>query len=303
MAGKALAWLLVPAFGLAELAGHFYFSTRAPDLAEWRAARGAVAALRAHGELVVVAPDWAEPNARAAFGDALMPVTDVARADVSARARAIEVSIIGASAPELRGWKLVSEQRAGKLRLRVLDNPAPAHVLYDFVDHAPDATVVDVRDGRETPCPWNPHARRNAGGLHGDPAFPGERHQCLGSESHFVGVTVIEDQEWRGRRCLWAEPSPGAALTVRFHDVPVGKVVRGYATRPWWVERELRGAPVEMTVVVAGQPLGTYVHTDGDGWKPFEMQTGTHAGTRADVEFRVTSRSHGRQFCFQADTR
>jgi hypothetical protein len=303
MALKALGWLLVPALGLAELGGHFYYSARPPKLDEWRGVRDAVAAVRRSGELVVVAPDWAEPNARHAFGDALMPLSDVARADESARARAIEVSILGASAPELSGWKIVSEKRAGKFRIRVLQNPAPAAVSYDFVDHAADAEVSDVRGGSAVPCPWDPAARKSAGGLHGDPAFPGMRHQCAG-DSHFVGVTVIEDQAWRGRRCLWATPSSAATLSIRYHDVPLGRAIRGYGATPWWVERELRGAPIEVTVLVNGVPAGKYVHRAGDSWKLFEMPVRVGTGTHADVEFRVEgARGRERQFCFQADTR
>ena len=304
MLPKALAWLAVPFVGLAELAAHFYFSSRPPKPDEWKTARDAVASLRRHGELVVVAPEWAEPNARYAFGDALMPLADVARPDVSAYPRAIEVSIIGASAPELHGWKLVEERHAGKLRLRVLQNPKPVNVLYDFVDHVPDAVVTEDRGGHETLCRWNPAAVRSAGGLHGDPAFPSMRHECGGGASEFVGVTVVEDQSWRGRRCIWAEPAQGATRVIRFRNVLLGRVVRGYATLPWWIERELRGAPVEMTVAIGDETIGTYVHRDGDGWKAFEMPTGKHEGTRADVVFRVSSpRARDRQLCFQADTR
>jgi hypothetical protein len=304
MPRKALAWLLVPVLGLTELGAHAYFSTRPPSPEEWRAARPAVAALRRKGELIVVAPHWAEPNARAAFGEELMPLADVARADESAYARALEVSILGSDAPELRGFKLVDERRTGKLRLRVLENPAPAHPTFDFLAEVPNATVADVRRDAETPCAFTTTARRSAGGLHGDPAFPAARHVCGGGEAHFVGVTVVEDSEWRGRRCIWAEPTNGAELTIRYHDVPLGRVVRGYATLPWWLERELRGAPVEMRILVNGEDIGSYVHRDGDGWKRFEVPLGAHAGTRADVEFRIHSRrSHDRQFCFQADTR
>lgn len=303
MALGKVAWLLVPVLGLAELGGHFYFSSRPPKLEDWRAARRTVAALRKSGELVVVAPDWAEPNARHAFGDALMPLSDVARADDTARPRAIEVSILGVSAPELRGWKVVQERREGKFRFRVLDNPAPAHVQFDFVDHVQEAEVVDVTSSGERRCSWNPDARPDAGGLHGDPAFPSQRHVCYGGEWHFVGTTVVEDQNWRGRRCLWAEPSNGT-LVIRFPSVPLGRVVRGYGTLPWWTEREKRGAPVDMEVLVAGEVVGRYVHRDGDGWKPFEFSTGTHEGTQGAVEFRVRSaRPSQRQFCFQADTR
>lgn len=304
MALRAFAWAVVPAVGLAEILGHFYFSSRPPSLEDWRQLRTSVADLRKNGELVVVAPRWAEPNARSAFGDALMPVEDVARADESARPRAVEVAILGASAPELAGWKVETERREGKFRLRVLSNPAVQRVAFDFLEHIAEATVVTQRGGAETPCPWNPRARRDAGGLHGHEAYPPMRHECGQGEGHFVGVTVVEDQEWRGRRCLWAQPTPGATRLVRFHDVPLGGVIRGYGTLPWWIERELRGGPVTLTAWVSGEQVGQYVHQDGDGWKPFEFKLGARGGTRADVEFRITgSRGRDRHFCFQADTR
>src|SRR6185312_12646044 len=120
MALKAFAWAVVPVVGLAELAGHFFFSSRPPSLEEWRRVRASVATLRQKNELIVVAPYWAEPNARSAFGDELMPVAQVARADESTYARAIEVSNIGKSAPELDGWTIAEERREGKFRLRAL---------------------------------------------------------------------------------------------------------------------------------------------------------------------------------------
>jgi hypothetical protein len=302
---RTLAWLCVPVAGLVELGGHFYFSSRAPKLNEWVQSRAALDAIRRPGDLVVVAPDWAEPNARLAYGDAAFPLADVARPDESAYPRAIEVSIIGAAAPELRGWKTTDERRHGKFRYRVLENPRPAKVLYDFVNHVAEATVADLGpSGAASACRWNPRAVRTAGGLHGDPAFPSQRHECAGGGGRFVGTTVIEDEQWRGRRCLWAMPPNQAVLSIRYPEVSIGQVVRGYAALPQWVERDKRGAPVEMEVFAGGESIGKYLHRDGDGWKAFSFSTGGRAGSITDIEFRVKSaRPHDRQFCFQADTR
>lgn len=305
MVVRTLAWLCVPLAGLVELGGHFYFSTRAPKVDDWVRAKPVLGALRHDGDLIVVAPDWAEPNARLAFGDAWFPLADVARPDESSYSRAIEVGIVGATAPELRGWKLLEQRRDGKFTYRVLQNPRPEKVLFDFVDHVSEAMVADVSAaGAPTPCHWNPKAARSAGGLHGDPAFPSQRHECSGGSSRFVGMTVIEDERWRGRRCLWAMPPNRAALSIRYPALTLGRTVRGYAALPQWVEREKRGAPVEMEVLAGGEVIGKYVHRDGDGWKAFAFPTGGHAGSVSDVEFRITSsRPHDRQFCFQADMR
>jgi hypothetical protein len=73
----------------------------------------------------------------------------------------------------------------------------------------------------------------------------------------------------------------------------------------WIVERERKGAPVELRVRVDGDEVGTYVHRDGDGWSSFEFPLGAHAGAgAAEVEFRVRSPNYAhRHFCFEADTR
>jgi hypothetical protein len=301
---KLLPWLILPLMGLVELAGHFYVSRRAPDLDAWRALRPLVAELARSEALIVVAPEWAEPNARHAFGDRLMPFAHVARADVTPFGRAVEVSILGARASELAGWREISRTDQGAFRLRVLENPSPAKVVFDFVDAVADARVWDEGAGGVQPCPFNPRARRAAGGLHGHPAYPAERHQCGGGDWHFVGVTAIEDEKWRGRRCIWAHPQGNGVLVAAFDDVPLGGVIRGYGGLPWWTERGGKGGPVHLEVQVDGQRIGRFEHEDGDGFAPFEFSTGRGPGQRGSVEFRISApRPRHRQFCFTADTR
>jgi hypothetical protein len=92
---------------------------------------------------------------------------------------------------------------------------------------------------------------------------------------------------------------------TRFHRVPLGRVIRGHSGIDWITERNLRGAPISLTVRVDGEPIGTVVHHDGDGWAPFELPLGAHEATEAaEVEFAVrSSNSRERHFCFEADTR
>jgi hypothetical protein len=304
------AWLAltVPALGLLELAAHFAFARRAPTLDEWRGVRGSVAELRGSQGLVVVAPHWAEPLARHAFGDELMPLDEVARPDESGFARAVEVSLLGRSAPELAGWRSVEERRAGRFRLRVLENPSPVRVLFDFVEHVapPHLSAFHAREagGERQPCAWNPRARVSNGGLGGNPTFPARRFECPGGEYFFVGVTVIDDQhEYRPRRCIWAHPPEHGSLLLRFAAVPLGAVVRGHAGLPWLIHRDGSGTPVELRVRVGGREIGRVLHHDVEGWKRFELPTGA-AGRREDVELEVSSeRAAHRHFCFQADTR
>jgi hypothetical protein len=301
-----LLWLAVPLLGAVELCAHYYFAARAPDERAWAEARSTVAELRRPGDLVIVAPEWADPLARQAFGEELMPLRDVARPDESSYARAIEVSVLGRRAPELRDWPEIERTRHGRFDLRVLRNPAPVTVLFDFVDELEPARA-SVFEGAPDPaneCAWNARARTNTGGLPGPPAFPAQRFACRSGEPYFAGVTIIDDQRYRPRRCIWAHPTPRGPLVIRFRDVPLGRRIRGHAGLPWLIMRDGAGPPVELEVRVGGQSLGKVAQRDVEGWKKFEFETGAAAGGRGDVEFEVRSSSvKDRHYCFHADTR
>jgi len=304
---KLLRWafLAVPLAGLAELSAHLYFARRPPSFDDWLGVTESLRAMKQEGDLVVIAPGWADPAARRAFGDALMPIRDVARPDESRYAHAVEVSILGERAPELASFREIDRRKIGGFLLRRLSNPAPARVVYDFVDHLDPATV-DVRgtDPAVT-CTWNPRATVVAGGLGGHPTFPSHRFECPGGLFFHVGVTVIGDEEFRPRRCLWSHPFARGEIVTRYRGVPLGDVIHGHGGMYWMTERERRGAPIALTVRVDGDAVGSVVHRDGDGWAGFELPLGAHAGAAAaTVEFAVSSTNYrDRHFCFEADTR
>jgi hypothetical protein len=296
----------VSLLGLLELGAHVYFSRAAPSLDEWGSLKPLVAELASPGTLIVVAPEWAEPNARFALGSEWMPLEHVARADTETFERALEISILGESSPELRGWAVGGERKRGKFTLRSRVNPNPARVGFDFLAHLePDEVSVRIqrRDGKQELCPYGNHKVSN-GELAGHPTFPRQRFQCPGGEWSFVGITVIEDQNYRPRRCMWAHPSNRGTLELHFDAVPIGASIVGYGALPYFFEREWHHAPIELEVVVGGKSLGTWTHADGEGWKRFEFATAELSGQRLPVDFRV--RAHpvrDRQFCFQASVR
>jgi hypothetical protein len=299
-------WLAVPLVGLAELGAHQYFAHRAPTPAEWETVKPALLGLRKQDELVVTAPYWAEPLARHAFGNEAFPVAQVSRPDESAFPRAIEVSILGARSPELGSWRLVEERRHGGFRLRVLENPAPARVRFDFwsgLGPGQTEVAVDAPGGRHA-CLYTDRGAGSTGGLHGHIAFPAARFQCPFGSEIFVGQTIVDDQNYRPRRCLWAHPPREAVLVLTYPKVPLGQVVRGYGALSWFLWRDGGNSPVELEVRVDGKSIGTFVHRDEEGWHGFEFPTGASAGKSATVEFRVRSeRPENREFCFWADTR
>jgi hypothetical protein len=300
-------WLVVPALGLIELGLQLYFSGRAPEPADWVALRPVVDRLAADRPLIVVAPEWAEPNARYALGDELMPLAHVARPDESGFGEALEIGTLGASAPVLAGWALRGEEQHGAFRLRRYQNPRFEPALFDFVAQieAGAAQVSTASAQGERACPYTSKARVSNGDLHGHPTFPARRYSCPGGgEWFFVGATVIEDEGYRPRRCAWAHPSGAGPLTIRFPDVPLGKHIRGHGALSYWFERENHGAPIELRVSVDAEPLGEWRHEDGQGWKAFEFSTEARAGQRGTVEFSLSvERAWRREFCFEASVR
>jgi hypothetical protein len=300
------ACLLVPVAGLVELGLHFHFANRAPTLDEWRQVKGEVERQKAPGEVIVIAPSWADPNARMAFGDQLMPLRDVARPDITRYRNALEVSILGESSPELVGYSEKSRSKSGRFTLRKLENLQAPEKIWDFVDHVRPEHMQGFEDsaGERRACNWTTTARVSTGNLGGPPAFPAERFACPRGEPHFFGVTVIDGNPYVPRRCIWAHPFDGGALVARFQNVPLGSVIRGHGSLPWHLEQNEKGGLVTLTVTAGNRELGKLEHRDGEGWKLFELSTGDLAGQTTDVEFAVTTeKSAGRQFCFEADTR
>jgi len=228
-------WLLIPALGLVELAAQVIVAHHAPTLEAWRRLAPVVAAAKRAGEPLVVAPGWAEPIARSVFGDAAFPLAELARSDIEGYPRALELSLFGARSAETRGFRVASERQSGTFTLRTLENPSPRRSLYRLLDHVTpkDLRVAVVSDGVERPCEYSESARVVTGGLHGEVTFPRARFRCGPRESSFVGITIIDDQRYRPRRCLWAQPPEQGSLRLTLSDVPLGRSLRGFAGLTW----------------------------------------------------------------------
>ena len=282
-----------------------YFSRRAPRVEEWRELAESVRRLKRPEDLLVVAPAWAEPVARHALGDGPFPLDQVARADASSFRRALEITSLGARAEETRGWRVVSEEQRERFALRVLENPAPVSPKYRFLEHAAPASldVAVVAGEREIPCVYTERAPVTAGGLHGHATFPRERYRCPGGEASFVGVTVIDDQKYEPRRCLWAHPPETGVLRLRFRGVPLGARLRAWAGLSYFLFRDGVGEPVAIEFVVDGKSLGRHVHRDEWGFRGFSFETPGVAGRTADVDVLVRAENAAnRDFCFVAET-
>ncbi|MEN9578237.1 MAG: hypothetical protein RJA70_1246 [Pseudomonadota bacterium] len=303
MKNARFLWLMIPALGLLELLAHGYFRSAAPRDSDWDALVTPLRELRKNRELVVVAPGWAEPHARRVFGDAEMPLRDVARPDESGYARAVEISLLGDRA--LPSWAVLAEKDHGLFTLRVLENPSYEQVHLDFIDHfsaeAAAAFTGSERDPR--PCTFNLNAQVSNGAVRGHPTFPKERFEC-GGDAQFVGITVIEDERYRPRRCLWANPARGQATTLRFKQVTLHERIHGFGGVSFFDERDGEGGSVQLEARVGDHLVGKYQHLPGEGWTGFEFNTSTYKGQQHDVEFRTSAvKGRPRGFCFQADLR
>jgi hypothetical protein len=301
-----LLWLLAPIAGLVELGAHLYFAGRAPRETDFAELKSEVERLRNTGELVVIAPEWAEPLARKAFGEELMPLADVARSDATGYERALEIGMLDQRSPELSGWTELAEERDGPFLLRTLKNPHYEAVRYAFNEHVrpSELFVVEWNGEAEHNCDFTPRARVTAGGLGGHVAYPAERFRCSGGEAYFAGVTLIDDQRYRPRRCLYAHPPVNAVLHLRFPNVPAGKKLRGYGGQSFLLTRDGNAAPIEFAIFIDGHEIGRRDFLDQQGFSPFEFAIGRGAPERVEVTFQVQSKSPvGREFCFAAEMR
>lgn len=303
--GRGYFYALLPIAGAFELIGSLLAHRSAPAPDRYEELGAAMESLHHRGDLVVVAPRWAEPHARHALGDAFFPLEAVARSDADRFARAIEISIRGQHAPELSRFTEVERREVGPFSLRVLENPKPERVVFDFVDGLVPTWASAASTDPPASCTWSKRSRVMTGGLGGHPAFPAQRFECPEGVYLNVSATVIADEQFLPRRCIWAHPPARGARIVRFSGVPLGERIVGHMGMYWIIERTKKGAPIDLAVVVDGDRLASFRHVDGEGWKGFEVPLGSHAGAeRATVEFEIsTSDNTDRHLCFQADSR
>jgi hypothetical protein len=308
------AFAAIPAVGLVELGAHAVQThSVAPDR-DWRSARDYVAAQIKPDDLVAFAPRWVDPIGRMQLGSGIATLEREARPDESRFPRAFEVSLRGAHDPSLEGWRRTGEERFGDVTVRTLENPAPAQVLDDLVSMVGSARmqVSRVEGDRAIDCPFT-HAGPQSGGLGAGPALPADRFVC--PSGGFVAASVAADLEYHPRRCIYAPPQGGrGALRIRFLGVRLGHTLHGHHALYVEAERDRRGTPVTITFRVGDTVVGSVVHHDGDGWKPFEFDTtelaaaaskpGALEGPRADIVADIeTANGERRMYCFEADTR
>jgi len=304
IAGR-LALIGVCAVALVETALHFVFRDRAPTKQQWHEVSSRIAALYQRGDLVVVAPSWGEPMARETLGDSIMPLSAVARAGDDAFARVLEVGILGQKRTEFSQWPALRHETFGKFELSIRHNPSWQQVRFDAVEHVDQAslTVSMQRPNGEEPCQFSDTAPMRAGNLGGDPTSPRSRFSCPGGGIHWVGVTIIDDEQYRPRRCIWAPSSTLGSVVLRFRQVPFGTRLVGHAGAPWLMVRDGVGPPIAVTATTAGGVIGAIGAKDTDGWIRFEWNTDRLQNSVSDLELRIAQTPSEQRFCFALEAR
>lgn len=274
--------LAVVALALADCARVALGVARAPRESDWRSAEHAVRAGFASGDLVVVAPAWADPTMRLYLGD-LLPIPIAARADSDRFGRVWELSLRGARAPEAAPPADCQTVAEGRVRVRLCRKPA-VRVLYDLTDRWIDARVALLRDGRELPCPFQ------EGGF-----------MCAGASV----TQAVGEIEYQPHRCILAPP-PGAGevLRIEWRDVPLGRGLVGYTGIHSFYSRKQADGPTEVAVFVDDQPGLDIVHRNRDGWRRFELAAAGPRERHARLRFDISSpRPEARTLCFAAESR
>ncbi len=297
-AWRRWAFAAVPAAGLLELAAHAAQTHAIVPDRDWAAAREYVARAARADDLVAFAPGWADPIGRQNFGPEIATIEREARADESRFTRALEVAIRGAHLPELHGWRRAGEQRFGGVTVTTWENPSPARVLDDLVSMTGPERMRVSQGDRD--CPFT-HAQPQSGGLGFGLAIPGDRFVCPGGS--FVGASIVCDLDYVPHRCIYAPPNGAGPLRVRFLGVRFGRTLHGHHALYVEAERGRPGTPVTISFAAGNSPVGSVVHRDGEGWKPFEFDTADLAGRQEDLTAEITSSGDRRMYCFEADTR
>jgi hypothetical protein len=299
------AWVLLLVVPCVELAAHARVVSGVASDAEWQRAAAFVRSEFRAGDLITVAPSWADPTLRLHLG-ASITLAMAGRSDDSAFERAWVLSLRGEHAAlEARG-KLELEQDFGRVHVaRYALGKSP--VLYDFVSQWRTAKPTITRRTREEDCVLREDGVPRGAGLGKGVLYPlEERFDCDARKPWlFIGPVVLEDLSLEPRYCLWQHPQGNAPVSMTFTNVPLGDELVFYGGLYYEHERMRDHGPVRADVFVEGVKRGSLTHRDGEGWKRMSVATNTgNAATHGTVRIEVTAPDPDkRSFCWSASTR
>lgn len=237
--------LVVLVVAVWEASSGLWRRAHTPAHGDWVAAAAAVRGQFQPGDLIAIAPPWADPLGRAELGD-LMPAAMVGRADGRRYRRIWELWLAsrGAHAEDTTGLTAEWTGTFGGVQVSRYSQRAVT-VTYDLVEHALEARVaqrvlpIPANGGEPTPCLWQgpvPSPSPPAPGPAGAFRCPGSKVERRMLEINYrprYGLAVeleagrqtlvtwdIPDAEWRGGQLM---------LWLGLHDYYARKNAQGPA--------------------------------------------------------------------------
>lgn len=307
----ALPWVgfvAILGLGALELGLDAWNRSGVPSRRDWDAAARAVRAEHRPGDLIVVAPGWAEPLGRQVLGDR-MTLDDLTRPDAATYRRIFELSVRGRHDPAVAHARRIWRRAFGPITVTRYEQ-TPVRVAADFFALLRRAKVHAEAGGRSlAPCPWD--ARR-------------QRFRC---PTRWQDVRAVRAEiGYAPRRCVLAHPVDGQRRVIRYPALPLGTRLvvytglKGYdpryrARRAVWELQQFKAgrlhpkrppqpivaAPVWLAISVDGRRLARLAHPISDeGWRRHVVSL--PAGlSRGRVQFTVSTRfAWSKPFCFYA---
>lgn len=117
-----------------------------------------------------------------------------------------------------------------------------------------------------------------------------------------MGVTVIEDQSYRPRRCVLVDPVARGQIVLRFNAVPLTKRLVGFAGFSYFLHRDVAGKQVQLSVREGERELGQHGAEPAAGWARFELARSDVAGAAIEIQVERLSPEPG-DFCFALEAR
>lgn len=273
-------------------ATHFWATLdgRLPSDDDYRQANERIRARVDAGDVIVLAPSWAERGRAFLTAAPVEAGYDLAHDEYRGTRRQWLVALADAPRFDLedarrtlstRGRSLWSE-RIGGLWVELFAIAGPA-ADFSFTDEAATAEV-SIAGTKGEKC-------RDTGG---------GRHQCSHGPWNHVSPGWHEVDE-RPLRCLWAHPVDEGPLEIRYPDVPLRGVVRVRAALTDSGPGFDKGTPVELELRAAEGSLIRWTIDNRSGVQSFSLPWPESLPERGPVTFAVTSASsQARHFCFDA---
>lgn len=251
-AAAAAVVLVVLVIAVWEATSGLWRRSHTPGHGDWVAAAAAVRADFRPGDLIAIAPPWADPLGRAELGD-LMPPAMVGRADGRRYRRIWELSLASRSARAEDTTGLTAEWTGTFGGVQVSRySQRPVTVTFDLVEHALEARVAQralplpATPVEPTPCLWqgplpSPQAPPAPG--------PAGAFRCPGSK---VERRMLEIN-YRPRYGVAVELEAGRQTQITW-DIPEGdlrggQLVLWFGLHDYYARKNAQG-PADVTVDV-----------------------------------------------------